>query len=529
MRIIAAAAAATLLASAAHAAEVPANLSPVDLDLTGAPIARNIADRMQLGAVERAQRSNFAAAPIPGWTVTQVGNYVILQDDGTHGCSTLDMNSGTGFDTCIGGGTNAGGGSTGAIDAFYAAFPGANPGYIATYLGWDTGAFGAFYAPIASDTKGIGQKHFTGSDTFGDPTGLNGWIFMNSIQMYNGFGASNQQLLFDLIWGQEFEHRWAAFVHFDDHGTDSKALIGRQDAHWSWFMDTNWSWMEGNSWKESGNSFTTDFDVFSLSKSHKCDMDLYLMGLIPASAVKDFMLITNPTGGHQAGDTPQFMAGGPATITGVKKMISVKDVIKAEGERSPDFTAQPRNSQVATLVILRPADDPNDVTLRATMQQFTDGETSLFALETHDLGHVTTDIGAMPANLAPVAAFTAPATAKQNGAEVTLDASGSTDSDGIVKGYVWDFGDGSGDFLTGKVVSHKFLKSGPTTVTLTVVDDLGGAATTTQSLDVAAAPKDDGLLGCGCDLAAGAHVNPFAAMLLTAFGLVGLGARRRNA
>src|SRR5207249_1498952 len=80
------------------------------------------------------------------------------------------------------------GGSTGAIDAFYAAFPGANPGFVATYLAWNTQTFGAFYAPVASDTVGIGSEH-VGPATFGDPNGLNGWIFMNSVQMYDLFGG----------------------------------------------------------------------------------------------------------------------------------------------------------------------------------------------------------------------------------------------------------------------------------------------------------------------------------------------------
>ena len=45
--------------------------------------------------------------------------------------------------------------------------------------------------------------------------------------------------------------------------------------------------------------------------------------------------------------------------------------------------------------------------------------------------------------------------------------------------------------------SHKFVKSGDLTVTLTAVDRKGGADTTSRAITVAAA---DGGGGCGCDL-----------------------------
>lgn len=511
--------------------QLPAGVDPVSLDLTGTDLVRPLGERVRLGTLERDSRRAFAAAaptPVAGWTVTQVGDYVIIKDDGSHGCDNLSVATGQGFDTCVGGGNEIGGGNAGAIDAFYAAYPDANPQYLATWFAWDLGFAGAFYSPVASDTLGIGAKHFLGTDTMGDATGLNGWIFMNSLQLYSAYGPQEQELLFDLIWGQEFEHRWAAFVHFDDHGTDSKALLGRQSAHWSWFMNTNWSWMEGNAWTQDGSKFTTDFGSFQLGVSHKCPMDLYLMGLIPPSAVEDFMVITDGSA-HHASDPPQILAGGKATITGKKKMVSIDDVIRAEGDRQPTWIDQPRSFKVANVIILRSSDDENDATMRATMQQFVDGEKAQFALETHGLAQVDTTLGAPVANVDPVAAFTLPETGKQ-GEPVALDASASSDTDGTVQGYAWDFGDGTGDFLSGKNPTHAFKKAGPLTVTLTVVDDLGGHATTTKTIDVAASPKKDGPFGCSCDLAreSGTPVNPFAAIALALATGVGLFALRRR-
>ena len=58
--------------------------------------------------------------------------------------------------------------------------------------------------------------------------------------------------------------------------------------------------------------------------------------------------------------------------------------------------------------------------------------------------------------------------------QVNFDAGGSTDSDGSITEYRWDFGDGTTG--TGAAVSHEFTTEGAFPVTLTVVDDMGGVA-----------------------------------------------------
>lgn len=87
-----------------------------------------------------------------------------------------------------------------------------------------------------------------------------------------------------------------------------------------------------------------------------------------------------------------------------------------------------------------------------------------------------------PANVAPTASFTAaPA-----GLAVSLDATGSTDPDGTVAGYAWDFGDGATG--TGATASHTYAFSGTYSVKLTVTDDRGTTASTTTDVTVLAPP-----------------------------------------
>ena len=89
---------------------------------------------------------------------------------------------------------------------------------------------------------------------------------------------------------------------------------------------------------------------------------------------------------------------------------------------------------------------------------------------------------APPVGQAPVAAFTAaPA-----GLSVSVDGSGSSDPDGTITGYAWDFGDGA--TAAGVTASHTYAAEGSYTVTLTVVDNSGATGSTTKQVAVSAPP-----------------------------------------
>lgn len=81
-----------------------------------------------------------------------------------------------------------------------------------------------------------------------------------------------------------------------------------------------------------------------------------------------------------------------------------------------------------------------------------------------------------PPNINPIAVIQAPNAANRN-REVAFDGAASTDEDGTIVSYSWNFGDGE----TGSGVSakHVFTKAGNFTVELTVTDDRGGTNTAT--------------------------------------------------
>ncbi|HIC95061.1 TPA: PKD domain-containing protein, partial [Candidatus Bipolaricaulota bacterium] len=70
------------------------------------------------------------------------------------------------------------------------------------------------------------------------------------------------------------------------------------------------------------------------------------------------------------------------------------------------------------------------------------------------------------------------------GEEITFDASGSSDPDGRIVSYEWDFGDGV--TLSGQRVVHSYLSSGRYLVKLIVKDDTGLLSQAVQEITISA-------------------------------------------
>jgi PKD repeat protein len=86
-----------------------------------------------------------------------------------------------------------------------------------------------------------------------------------------------------------------------------------------------------------------------------------------------------------------------------------------------------------------------------------------------------------PTNAPPVAAFTS----STSTLTAALNATGSTDPDGSIASYSWNFGDGTTG--TGATTSHIYPATGTYQVTLTVTDNGGAAASITKPVTVSAA------------------------------------------
>jgi len=115
------------------------------------------------------------------------------------------------------------------------------------------------------------------------------------------------------------------------------------------------------------------------------------------------------------------------------------------------------------------------------------------------LGHVTGTSGGSDGlgtrvflwtpNAPPEAMFTTQWVGSPETLTVRFDASSSYDPDGTIVSYNWDFGDGQTD--AGMLVTHTYQNPGSYTVILTVTDDDGSTASTSQPLDGTNVPEQE--------------------------------------
>ncbi|MCR4403803.1 MAG: FG-GAP-like repeat-containing protein [Candidatus Acetothermia bacterium] len=91
-----------------------------------------------------------------------------------------------------------------------------------------------------------------------------------------------------------------------------------------------------------------------------------------------------------------------------------------------------------------------------------------------------------PENKPPVADFSYSPAQPKAGEKVRFDGSSSSDPDGQVISWSWDFGDGKTG--TGKIVEHTFEKEGQYKVCLTVKDDKGAEGQACEDLTVGPPP-----------------------------------------
>lgn len=101
------------------------------------------------------------------------------------------------------------------------------------------------------------------------------------------------------------------------------------------------------------------------------------------------------------------------------------------------------------------------------------------------------EVSGTPVNVTPTARATSSASSGVPPTAISFSASGSTDPDGTIVSYAWNFGDSTA--ATGSSATHTFAANGVYTVTLTVTDNRGGTDTDTLTVRMStpAVPSSD--------------------------------------
>ncbi len=207
----------------------------------------------------------------------------------------------------------------------------------------------AYELTIANNIQGLNLEQFDAAEDWGSGGRLQSLLMMDALGKYPDnphevFLGTNSTLS---ILGQEFGHRWLSFFTFRDaNGRLSQELLGRDAAHWSFFMDSDASVVEGNDIEEiSPGSFRTVGATRRYSQ-----LDQYAMGLLDESEVPPIFYVQNPTNVSP----PRHARSAPevgVTFQGTRREVTIDAIIAAAGRREPSAAESRRDYTQAFIYI----------------------------------------------------------------------------------------------------------------------------------------------------------------------------------
>jgi hypothetical protein len=209
---------------------------------------------------------------------------------------------------------------------------------------------------LANEVSGIGVDIYDSSRDFGSSGRLRSIVNMDALAKFpddprQRFLGENNALS---VMGQECGHRWLAYMEFRDGATTSEELLGRDQAHWSFYFDSDASNMEGNDIQDLGNGLFRTVGAVSRYSA----LDQYAMGLRAAADVPPMFVVSRVTDGSSAEDAPRI----GVDIHGTRKDVRIEDIVAAMGARRPDAsTAQKVFRQAFLFVVTQPRETAEDI------------------------------------------------------------------------------------------------------------------------------------------------------------------------
>lgn len=169
------------------------------------------------------------------------------------------------------------------------------------------------------------------------------------------------------IWGQETGHRFMAFMDVRDPrtGRPTDLLLGRDCAHFDWFVDTQASVQDGLAWTDNRNG-TFSWTDRTLRYGN---LDLYGMGLMPGDELPPFFAIVDVQN-YARPSCADWNAGRvptQQTVSGTRLDLGIDDVVAANGPRVPEMsTGYMRELQV---VVTKPNESVTSATAMGLAQR----------------------------------------------------------------------------------------------------------------------------------------------------------------
>ena len=348
------------------------------------------------------------------------------------------------------------------------------------------------------DVRGIGMEHLNRSTPCGEGRLKGHWtqpVWMKSDHVVNYSRYHDEGTRFDrglLLFAHELTHAWTAHLSYLRDGS-REPLFGvycqchwREDLHipaaFPWHADEPGphSLMGGRYWRDNGDGTFTPLDGY-FGGGHSW-LDLYAMGLAEAHEVPDTFILRNlrPVNGRDP--------WGPHT--GDREIVSIEQVVAAEGARIPSARDARKDFNAAFVYLLEPGQTPDPDMLRLHAE-YRDKVIEHWSHVTGGRSRMTTTVPGVP-NRSPAAVGTLPdLTLRVNGTPAVVDVAGA-------------FRDPDGDPLTYRAASSAPavatavvagsratltpVSVGMTTVTVTATDT-GGLSAMQQFAVTVAAPS----------------------------------------
>lgn len=278
---------------------------------------------------------------------------------------------------------------------------GDNYDYIAVFANFPVDLGGnafAFEVNVSNSATGLGSlssgSPFNNGQFWGSGGRLQSYLNMGSLANYPSdpnqiFLGTNSTVE---VMGQEFGHRWMAFV--DIPGATCKdptfinTILGRDCAHWSFFFNSHGSVMEGNDIVDNGSSANPRFQTTTNATTVYSDLDQYIMGFRDPGEVQNTFVVFSPTGtSRRNGSAP----AANVSFNGTRHDVTIQDIINANGLRTPTPATSQKSFRQAWILLVQKGTTPSTADL-SKVDTIRQAWQSFFSTATNGRGSVDTTL-----------------------------------------------------------------------------------------------------------------------------------------
>lgn len=209
----------------------------------------------------------------------------------------------------------------------------------------------AYEVTVRNQRSGYGDSKTSIGEQAGSPARLQALLNMGPLDQYPrdpGAKVPARQSVGDTplsTIAHETGHLFLAYASVRDEFGDTP-MVGHQGAHWDFKFNSEASLLEGNRIQDNGPAASPRFLTTGTVEGFSA-LDQYLMGLRAAEGVPDTFYVANARGLSSSTILPKV----GVAFDGERRDVNIRQIINAEGRRTPDHTVSQRKFRFAFLLI----------------------------------------------------------------------------------------------------------------------------------------------------------------------------------